>query len=217
MTTAVKSAISPFAQPKTKPNANAILFIDEQPASGIGEDFHKLPHFFSVIVLVATSAVEDEVTQKKQAPNTSVTDLNDTGNVCLPLDEAKVWLSFNAPDMFEFGGVKGCLSTREIHCNGRPVTLTSKEFKTLAYLIKNPRRVISRDELLNEVWGYQNYPRTRTVDNHILRLRKKLESEPPIPSTFIRFIALDTGSCPKRRLPMKTLSISKHSFGEACQ
>ena len=188
MTTVVKSAISPFAQPKTEPNANAILFIDEQPASmpasGIGEDFHKLSHFFSVIVLVPTSVVEDEVTQKKQAPNTSVSDLNDAGNVCLPLDEAKVWLNFNAPDMFEFGGVKGCLSTREIHCNGRPVTLTSKEFKTLAYLIKNPRRVISRDELLNEVWGYQNYPRTRTVDNHILRLRKKLESEPAHPKHF---------------------------------
>jgi DNA-binding response OmpR family regulator len=177
MTTAAKSAISPFAQPKTETNANAILFIDEQPASmpaaGIGEDFHKLSHFFSLIVLVATSGVEDEAAQTKQAPS-----------VCLPLDEAKVWLSFNPPDMFEFGGVKGCLSTREIHCNGRPVTLTSKEFKTLAYLIKNPRRVISRNELLNEVWGYRNYPRTRTVDNHILRLRKKLESEPAHPKHF---------------------------------
>jgi len=66
----------------------------------------------------------------------------------------------------------------EIHRNGRLVTLTSKEFKLLAYLIKNPRRVISRDELLNEVWGYENYPCTRTVDNHILKLRKKLEPKP---------------------------------------
>src|SRR3981081_3517150 len=66
----------------------------------------------------------------------------------------------------------------EIHRNGRPIILTCKEFKTLAYLIKNPRRVISRDELLNEVWGYENYPCTRTVDNQILRLRKKLELEP---------------------------------------
>jgi DNA-binding response OmpR family regulator len=55
----------------------------------------------------------------------------------------------------------------------------------LAYLIKNPRRVISRDELLNEVWGYQNYPCTRTVDNHILRLRQKLESDPSRPSHFL--------------------------------
>jgi DNA-binding response OmpR family regulator len=72
----------------------------------------------------------------------------------------------------------------EVHRNGRPVILRSKEFKTLAYLIKNPRRVISRDELLNEVWGYENYPCTRTVDNHILRLRKKLETEPRNPKHF---------------------------------
>ncbi len=64
----------------------------------------------------------------------------------------------------------------EVHRNGRPVILTCKEFKMLAYLIKNPRRVISREELLNEVWRYENYPRTRTVDNHILKLRKKLET-----------------------------------------
>jgi len=44
--------------------------------------------------------------------------------------------------------------------------------------------VISRDELLNEVWGYENYPCTRTVDNHILRLRKKLETEPALPKHF---------------------------------
>jgi DNA-binding response OmpR family regulator len=181
MTTAIKSAISPFAHSKTEPKANAILFLDEQlasmPASGIPEDFRKLLNFFSVIVLVPKSAVD-------LSPNKSATDLNDTRNVCLQLDEPKAWLSSNAADAFEFGGVKGCLSTMEIHRNGRPVTLTSKEFKTLAYLIKNPRRVISRDELLNQVWGYENYPCTRTIDNHILRLRKKLESEPSHPKHF---------------------------------
>jgi DNA-binding response OmpR family regulator len=185
MTTAIKSAISPSAEP----NANTILFLDEQlasmPASGIPEDFRKLSRFFPVIVLVPKSAVEDEATQRKLAPNKSVTDLADTTNVCLRLDAAKAWLkNSNATDTFEFGGVKGCLSTMEIHRNGRPVTLTSKEFKTLVYLIKNPRRVISRGELLNEVWGYENYPCTRTVDNHILSLRKKLEPEPAHPKHF---------------------------------
>jgi DNA-binding response OmpR family regulator len=41
--------------------------------------------------------------------------------------------------------------------------------------------VVSREELLNEVWGYQNYPSTRTVDNHVLRLRQKLEPDPAEP------------------------------------
>jgi len=188
MTTAINSAISPFAQPKTEPKADAIRFLDEKLASmlasGIPEDFRKLSRFFMVIVLVPKSAVEDEA-QKKLSPTKSVTDLSDTMNVCSPLDAAKAWLkNFNATDRFEFGGVKGCLSTMEIHRNGRPVILTRQEFKTLAYLLKNPQRVISRDELLNEVWGYENYPCTRTVDNHILKLRKKLEPEPAHPKHF---------------------------------
>jgi DNA-binding response OmpR family regulator len=166
-----------------------IHFLDEDlalvPASGISEEFHKLSRFLPVIVLVPKSAVHDKTTQKKPGPNKSVTGIIDTNEVCLPLDAAKAWLKNpNAKDTFEFGEVKGCFSTMEIHRNGRPVILTFKEFKTLAYLIKNPRRVISRDELLNEVWGYENYPCTRTVDNHILKLRKKLELEPGNPKHF---------------------------------
>ena len=189
MTTAIKYALSPFAQPKTDPNANAIRFLDERlaslPAADIPEGFRRLSHFIPVIVLVPKSAFEDEAIQKKLKPNNSVTDLIDTRNVCLPLDAAKAWLmNSTATDTFEFGGVRGCLSTMEIHRNGRPVTLTSKEFKLLAYLIKNPRRVISRDKLLKEVWGYENYPSTRTVDNHILMLRKKLETDPAQPKHF---------------------------------
>src|SRR5579863_8612880 len=189
MATSVKSVILPFAQPETEPNANTIHFLDEKlasvPVSDIPEDFRKLSRFFPVIVLVPKSAVEGETTHKKLAPNRSVTAITDARNVCLPLDAAKAWLkNSNATDTFEFGGVKGCFSTMEIHRNGRPFTLTSKEFNTLAYLIKNPRRVVSRDELLNEVWGYENYPCTRTVDTHILRLRRKLESEPARPKHF---------------------------------
>jgi DNA-binding response OmpR family regulator len=64
------------------------------------------------------------------------------------------------------------------------VSMTTLEFKTLKYLVENPRRVISRDELLNKVWGYENYPCTRTVDNHILKLRHKLEVVPAKPRHF---------------------------------
>lgn len=186
MAPTMKTAISPFRQPKTETHANSIDFLDEDlalvPASGIPEEFRKLSRFLPVIVLVPISAARDKTTQKKAGPNKSVTGLIDTSDVCLPLDAAKVWLrNPNATDTFEFGRVTGCFSTMEIHRNGRPVILTCKEFKTLEYLIKNPGRVISRDELLNEVWGYQNYPCTRTVDNHILRLRKKLETEPTRP------------------------------------
>ena len=150
----------------------------------IPEAFRKLSRYLPVIVLVPKSLVGDEVTEKKLEPNKSVT-VSDTRNVRLPLEAATAWLkNFSATDTFEFGGVRGCLSTMEIRRNGRPVTLTTKEFQLLAYLVKNPRRVISRETLLNEVWGYENYPSTRTVDNHILKLRKKLETDPAQPKHF---------------------------------
>ena len=72
----------------------------------------------------------------------------------------------------------------EVIRDGQAVTLTPHEFKTLKYFTENPERVLSRDELLNQVWGYECYPSTRTVDNHILRLRQKLEKDPVNPLHF---------------------------------
>jgi len=68
--------------------------------------------------------------------------------------------------------------------SGEPITLTSQEFKTLKCFLLNPDRVFSRGELLNEAWGYENYPSTRTVDNHVLKLRQKLERDPARPIHF---------------------------------
>jgi DNA-binding response OmpR family regulator len=59
----------------------------------------------------------------------------------------------------------------------KPITLTAHEFKLLKYFVENAERVLSREELLNEVWGYNSYPTTRTVDNQILKLRQKLEPD----------------------------------------
>jgi DNA-binding response OmpR family regulator len=64
---------------------------------------------------------------------------------------------------------------------GTPVVLTSHEFKLLRFFTDNPERVLSREVLLNEVWGYNSYPTTRTVDNQILKLRQKLEPDPTNP------------------------------------
>jgi len=64
---------------------------------------------------------------------------------------------------------------------GVAVVLTSHEFKLLRFFTEHPERVLSRDLLLNEVWGYNSYPTTRTVDNQILKLRQKLEPDPANP------------------------------------
>jgi DNA-binding response OmpR family regulator len=87
-------------------------------------------------------------------------------------------------DTVAFGGISADFIKMEVIRNGEPVQLTAQEFKTLKFLAQNAERVISREELLNEVWGYQNYPSTRTVDNHILKLRQKLEKDPGNPVHF---------------------------------
>ena len=87
-------------------------------------------------------------------------------------------------ELFTFGGISVDFTKMEVVREGQPVGLTAQEFKTLKFFVQNAERVISRDELLNEVWGYQNYPSTRTVDNHILKLRQKLERDPSNPTHF---------------------------------
>ncbi len=91
----------------------------------------------------------------------------------------------SSESFYAFDGVTvDCLGMEVTRC-GEKVQLTTKEFETLHYMIKNAKRVISRDELLNEVWGYHSCPCTRTIDNHILRLRQKLEDNPSNPSHFL--------------------------------
>lgn len=92
--------------------------------------------------------------------------------------------SANESSIVQFGEVRIDLLAMEVQRAERRVSLTAMEFKVLRFFVLNPNRVISRDELLNQVWGYDNYPCTRTVDNHILRLRQKLEAEAAHPAHF---------------------------------
>ena len=64
---------------------------------------------------------------------------------------------------------------------GKEIGLTSLEVDVLRYLIGHDGKVVSRDDLLDKIWGYEKYPTTRTIDNHILKLRKKIEIDPNHP------------------------------------
>jgi len=87
-------------------------------------------------------------------------------------------------NIVQFGRVSIDLVSMEVRRSDRAVSLTAMEFRVLKFFVTNPKRVISRDRLLNEVWGYERYPCTRTVDNHVLKLRQKLEPEPADPVHF---------------------------------
>ncbi len=71
------------------------------------------------------------------------------------------------------------------HKNGENLKLSPTEFKLHQFFLKNEARVISREKLLDEVRGYENFPTTRTIDNFILSLRKKFEKNPAEPEHFI--------------------------------
>jgi DNA-binding response OmpR family regulator len=87
-------------------------------------------------------------------------------------------------ELFAFDGISINFAKMEVIREGQPIEMTAREFSALKFLVLNAERVISRDELLSEVWGYQHYPSTRTVDNHILKIRQKLEKDPANPVHF---------------------------------
>jgi DNA-binding response OmpR family regulator len=89
------------------------------------------------------------------------------------------------PDELRFDDVVVDFRRYEAHKAGRALEMTRKEFGVLRVLAARPGEVVTRDELLNEVWGYENYPTTRTVDNHIASLRAKLEADPAEPRRLL--------------------------------
>jgi len=88
-------------------------------------------------------------------------------------------------ELLLFGNARIDFTSMEATSAGKQLALTAQEFKLLRFLARAPDAVVSREKLLNEVWGYENYPTTRTVDNHILRLRQKLEPDPSNPRYFL--------------------------------
>ena len=93
-------------------------------------------------------------------------------------------------EIYRFSDVEVNVRSNEVRRNGELIDLSSKEFALLAYFIAHPVETLSRDRLLDAVWGYENYPSTRTVDTHIVHLRQKLEPNPEEP----RFILTVHGS-----------------------
>jgi DNA-binding response OmpR family regulator len=89
------------------------------------------------------------------------------------------------PTICRFADCEVDFEKMTVRRNGRPIILTAHEFKLLKFFTENPERVLTREALLNEVWGYNSYPTTRTVDNQILKLRQKLEPDPARPKHLL--------------------------------
>ena len=93
-------------------------------------------------------------------------------------------------DELTFGAVVVRPRAGQVLREGRPVRLSAQEFKLLVHLVRHPGVVMSRDELLDAVWGYQATPETRTVDVHVSWLRQKLEPDPHNPRYIVTVYGL---------------------------
>lgn len=93
--------------------------------------------------------------------------------------------SKNKPRILQFAEVQVDLERRIVTRSGTELKFTPAEYNLLTYFIQNPDRPLTRDLILNSVWGYESYPNTRTVDAHVVRLRQKLEPDANVPRHFI--------------------------------
>jgi len=91
----------------------------------------------------------------------------------------------NEIEEYSFGNIFIDFKKQEATKDNKPLQFSSTEYKILKYFIQHEGEVISRDNFLNDVWGYDTFPTTRTVDNYILSLRKRIEDDPSNPVHLI--------------------------------
>jgi DNA-binding response OmpR family regulator len=89
------------------------------------------------------------------------------------------------PELIRIGDLEFDFKNYQATKQGRSLDLTPREFEILQYLLERKGDVVTRDELLQRVWGYENFPFTRTIDAHIATLRKKIEEKPDKPSLIV--------------------------------
>jgi len=141
-----------------------------------------------VVVLSAVSEVADKVLLLELGADDYVTKPFSprelTARVQAAIRRTQRHMAGSTAMQVSFGLVAADFSAMEFTRSGAPVALTANEIKLLRYFIDHADKVVTREELLNDVWGYTSYPTTRTVDNQVMKLRQKLEADPARPVHF---------------------------------
>ena len=140
-----------------------------------------------VIMLTARGAVVDKVVGLKLGADDYVTKPFDMSEL-LARVEAHLRRAPAAPhpsEGYAFGDVRVDFRKAEATKEGAPLELSAREFQLLRYFVEHRGATLTRDELLNEVWGYNSMPSTRTVDVHVAWLRQKIEPNPRHPQFIL--------------------------------
>lgn len=107
------------------------------------------------------------------------------------LARIKAWLrntervDHAVPNLYSFGDIEIDFAQFKARRKGKELDLTSLELEILKYFIAHRTEIVSRNDLLDKIWGYESFPTTRTIDNHILKIRKKLEEDPSRPQYIL--------------------------------
>ncbi len=170
---------SSLAQARTLLNENPrLVVLDWMLTDGQGvellKEWRDSGKTVPVILLTARTELIDKVLGLELGANDYVTKPFEPRELLARIRvQLRQPLTEPASEILQGAGVTVCLKTREAKYLGKPVALKKMEFELLRVFLENPEKVFSRDELLNTVWGYENYPTSRTIDTHVLALRQK--------------------------------------------
>jgi two-component system alkaline phosphatase synthesis response regulator PhoP len=141
-----------------------------------------------VLMLTARGQVVDKVLGLKLGADDYITKPFDTiellARIEAHLRRAAAATAPGAP-VYEFGDITMDVRKAEVRRNGTPIDLSAREFLLLKYFIEHREATLTRDELLNDVWGYHSMPSTRTVDVHVAWLRQKIEPDVKHPQYIV--------------------------------
>jgi two-component system alkaline phosphatase synthesis response regulator PhoP len=145
----------------------------------------------AVLMLTARDSMADKITGLKTGADDYMTKPFESAELLARLEALLRRLRGDAAgEELTFGEVVVKPRAGQVLRGGRPVRLSAQEFKLLVHLVRHPGVVMSRDELLDAVWGYQATPETRTVDVHVSWLRQKLEPDPHNPRHIVTVYGL---------------------------
>ena len=139
-----------------------------------------------VLMLTARGQVSDRVVGLKLGADDYLTKPFEMAELLARIEaRLRVRPPVEGHPIYRFGTVEVDLRRAEIRRDGAPVVLSAKEFQLLRYFVAHRGATLSRNELLDEVWGYDAMPTTRTVDVHVAWLRRKLETNPRHPQFIL--------------------------------
>ncbi|MCB0422400.1 MAG: response regulator transcription factor [Bdellovibrionales bacterium] len=160
-----------------------VVILDWNLPDGQGIDFLKVlrleNNLVPVIVLTARTELIDKVVGLESGANDYLTKPFEPRELMARIrvqlrDSGKKIQTYDEKEMIQIGNIFISLSERRVKIGERNIEMTKMEFDLLTLLADSPNRAFSREEILNKVWGFENFPTTRTVDTHVLQLRQKL-------------------------------------------